>query len=790
MVAPLMFAFLQLRRRWRGWLVLGLLLGLFAGAVEAAAAGAYRTDSAYPRLLAWSNAPDGMVLSPPVASRTFASAQPRQLARLPQVIAAGVAMLYTVAEPSAIGLVAPEDGRIPGQLWFRKLLAGRLPDPAAPDEANVSFTVAQQFKVGVGDTLPLSLLTVSGPPRTVRLRIVGIEAAAAEFPPGTGTGTDTVWATPAFYRQHRGQPLDDWEASVLRLRHGVADWPSVQRAVERLAHGRVLQGFTMADTSAATERSIHLQAVALWLLAALLALIGLLVAGQLISRLTLLEADDYETAKALGMTRRQLVASAIGRALVLGIAAALAATILAVATSPLFPIGLARLAEPRPGIDVDGTVLALGFCATLAGVVACSVWPAWRSARGQAGLPAARRSTGLISALAAGLRPVSAATGLRLALQRGSGRTALPVLTTVATAAVGLAALTAALVFSESLDHLLSTPRLYGASWDVLVQSTGTDEGQGVTPAVPVVARDAAVAAWSDGYAGVPLRLGSGQVQAIALNPGRGGPLQPTLVRGRLPGPGEIALGVRTLANLHAHVGDTLRVALTGPQQQTVRVVGVVILPTLGDQLTLGTGASLTVDELKHLAPPTMGVPAYDTLVVRLRPGADQQAAVARLSAELAPRGAFAVSRFQTPNDLLNFGGVRAMPTLLGILLAILALATITHLLITSVRRRRRDLAVLRTIGFTRPQVRAAVAWQAVTLTVVALAIGMPLGVIGGRYAWLTFTRQIGVLPVLHVQPLAFTEFVLLALVLALAVSAPPGEAAARSTTARILRSE
>ncbi len=143
-----------------------------------------------------------------------------------------------------------------------------------------------------------------------------------------------------------------------------------------------------------------------------------------------------------------------------------------------------------------------------------------------------------------------------------------------------------------------------------------------------------------------------------------------------------------------------------------------------------------------------MGVPAYDTLVVRLRPGADPQAAVSRLSTELAARGAFAVARFQTPDDLLNIGGVRAMPTLLGILLGVLALATITRLLITSARRRRRrDLAVLRTIGFTRRQVRATVAWQAVTLTVVALVIGI-------------------------------------------AVSALPGEVAARSTTAKILRSE
>ena len=791
MAAPLMFLLIQLRGRWRGWLALSLLVGLFAGAVDTAAAGAQRTGSAYPRLLAWSNAPDAMVLSPPVASRTFAMAQPQQIARLPQVTGMAIAMTYSVANPAAIGLVAPEDNRIPGQMWFRKLLGGRLPDPARADEADVSFTVAQQFRLGVGDTLSLTLLAQSGPAQTVRLRIVGVDAAAAEFPPGTGTGTDFVWATPAFYRQHRGQALDEWEAAVVRLRHGAADWPSVQREVEQLAHGRVLQGFTMADTSAATVRSIHLQVVALWLLAALLALIGLLVAGQLITRLTFLEAGDYETVRALGMTRWQLFASAIGRAAILGIAAALVATVVAVAMSPLFPIGLAHFAEPRPGINADVAVLGLGFGATLAGVIACSAWPAWRSVRrGPDTHTAARPRTGLVFALASGLRPVSAATGLRFALQRGSGRTALPVLTTVVTAAVGVATLGAALVFSASMDHLLSTPRLYGASWDVLVQSAGTDQGQGVAPAVPVVARDPEIAAWAAGYSGVPLRLGSGQVQAIALNPGQGGTLQPTLVRGRLPQAGEIALGERTLADVHAHLGDTVRVALSGGPPQAVRVVGVVILPTLADQLMLGTGATVTVAELRHLLPPSVGVPAYDTLVVRLRPGTEPQAAVDRLSAELRPYGSFVATRFQMPTGLLNFGGVGAMPTLLGILLGVLGLATITHLLITSVRRRRRDLAVLRTIGFTRRQVRATVAWQAVTLTVVALAIGIPIGVISGRYAWLAFTRQIGVLPVLQVLPLAFTELVLAALILALTVSALPGEAAARTRAAGILRSE
>ena len=40
----------------------------------------------------------------------------------------------------------------------------------------------------------------------------------------------------------------------------------------------------------------------------------------------------------------------------MGIVAAGVAVIVAVALSPVFPIGLARIAEPDPGLDVDGTV--------------------------------------------------------------------------------------------------------------------------------------------------------------------------------------------------------------------------------------------------------------------------------------------------------------------------------------------------------------------------------------------------------------------------------------------------
>ena len=48
----------ELRARWRAWFGLALLLGLFGGAVIAAAAGARRTESAYPRFLRTQNASD------------------------------------------------------------------------------------------------------------------------------------------------------------------------------------------------------------------------------------------------------------------------------------------------------------------------------------------------------------------------------------------------------------------------------------------------------------------------------------------------------------------------------------------------------------------------------------------------------------------------------------------------------------------------------------------------------------------------------------------------------------
>ena len=173
----------ELRRRWRAWLALALIVGAFAGVVEAAAAGARRTDAAYPALLAWSYVPDVMLFSYPGQSGTFGQFSPAAAARLPQAVQSAVIASYQVATPAAADLVAPETGQVPGRFWRRRvLLAGRLPDPARPGEVNISFTLAQAAHLEVGDMLRTKLLTAAGTLEQFRFRIVGIDAAPAEFP--------------------------------------------------------------------------------------------------------------------------------------------------------------------------------------------------------------------------------------------------------------------------------------------------------------------------------------------------------------------------------------------------------------------------------------------------------------------------------------------------------------------------------------------------------------------------------------------------------------------------------
>ncbi len=290
--------------------------------------------------------------------------------------------------------------------------------------------------------------------------VVGIEAAPGEFPPQIqGTGDVQIHASPALLPvaadligiETGGNSIE------VRLRDGEAGVDAFiaslhLQAPDASAGTLVVQRALTASAS----RSMHTQATALRLLALLTGLAGIIVAAQLMARLTTVESDDQPVLSALGMTRRDRFRIGMARATVIGASAAVAATAVALAASGLFPSGLAGLAEPDRGIRIDPTVLALGGAGVLAAVVMVTLVPAGRAARramarvGRDRGPSSPSMAG--RALASLPAPLAMEIGVRMALEPGRGRSAVPVRSALAAATLA-GAVAATLVFRQPGQH-------------------------------------------------------------------------------------------------------------------------------------------------------------------------------------------------------------------------------------------------------------------------------------------------------------------------------------------------
>jgi ABC-type lipoprotein release transport system permease subunit len=129
-------------------------------------------------------------------------------------------------------------------------------------------------------------------------------------------------------------------------------------------------------------------------------------------------------------------------------------------------------------------------------------------------------------------------------------------------------------------------------------------------------------------------------------------------------------------------------------------------------------------------------------------------------------------------------------PDFLGGTLAAGAVVALALTLVASVRRRRRDLALLKALGFTRRQIAAAVAWQSSLAVLIGTVLGVPLGVALGRFLWDVFAHEIHVVPAPTVPTVSIALIAVGALVLANVVATLPARAAARTPTALVLRAE
>ena len=234
--------------------------------------------------------------------------------------------------------------------------------------------------------------------------------------------------------------------------------------------------------------------------------------------------------------------------------------------------------------------------------------------------------------------------------------------------------------------------------------------------------------------------LGLQRVDVLGLDQKQGPTVAPTVLEGRLPKrPNEMMLGTTTLEDAGLQMGD-IGVLRLGNTATGLRVVGRAVFPEFGDTGRLGNGVYLTYAGLKKLLPEAQ----QNIFLVRFQDGVDVGANVRHLRRALDPVPTRDTGR---PRELQELGDVTDLPTVLGALLAFLAAATLAHTLLSSVRRRRHELAVLEALGFVRRQVWFTLMWETTTLVSLALLIGLPLGALIGRFAWSVFAVDLGAVP-------------------------------------------
>jgi predicted lysophospholipase L1 biosynthesis ABC-type transport system permease subunit len=216
-----------------------------------------------------------------------------------------------------------------------------------------------------------------------------------------------------------------------------------------------------------------------------------------------------------------------------------------------------------------------------------------------------------------------------------------------------------------------------------------------------------------------------------------------------------------------------------------MRVVGQAVFPAVGDPIPVADGALLTAEGMQQVDDPDDDE-GYDVLAVTWGAPGARTRAVEQLPGQLGepPLGP------TLPVDVDRLTQIDRLPGLLAAFLGFLAVAALGFTLGSSVRRRTRDLALLKTLGSGRRTVRAAVAWQTAIWVVIGVAFGVPLGLIVGRVAWQAVAGGVGVADDISVPVVPVLLVLVTALVVLELVTAWPARVAARLRPAEALRTE
>jgi hypothetical protein len=770
--------------------LLGVLVGITAGVALAAFAGARRTDSALDRLRQATDAHDVTVFT---STGGYFDPDFTELSTRPEVEKLGVwRLLFGDIDGESGGvLFAYDEGRWMGEPESKLVVAGRMYDPASPTEVVVSESLLDEVPIGTKATFTAASIEQlaendNGPARgpAVELTVVGAIRTVNQF-----LFTDEIYVSPGYLGKY-GDDIASIPNADVQLRDPIGDVDDLRRDVaETIGPGVPL--FDLNTASRRVDTTLGVESSALMLLAGVIAIAGGLLVAQALGRSAAVIDDDAPSLMALGMTRRQVtIAGTRSHVIPMAVSAAVMLTT-AILASQIFPVGLGRRVDPDVGVHAYWGLLIAGVVVMELLIVGAVSWSVQRTASLRR-----RSSPATVPRLVSAVRrqaPVSVGLGTTMAFDSGLGARRLPVRPALIAAVVGIAGIVGSLTINRGIDETLAHPERAGVAWDIEVrQPAPLDPGQRF---------DGAWVSSVQQAAGPSFRMaqlsrstvtisGLGVLGMTASSPERGASADVglTLTSGRAPSvEGEVALGPDTSSTLDAGIGDTVVVDVLG---RSATVVGIALFPPeVHSGLTEGAWLSPTdFDDAMSLT--ITDETSIESWLALDGPRNATDRTVESINGVLASDGSGFAAPSDIPIELANLGEVRTLPVALAGFLAVLAIASLTHVLASTVRRRNRDFAVLRALGLNRRSLRLVLNAQSTSVALFGLLLGVPLGIIVGREGWRWVSAKV---PLEFVAPFDLSAVLISAPAALLVVNALaiwPGRQVARMRLADQLRTE
>lgn len=823
------------------YLTVVLLIGLVGGVGMASIAAARRTQSSYPTFMSGTN--PSTVTMAVYSNGDGGQAGPNLKSKIEKL--PGVHHVATVFSPPLVPLNAkgaPElntlgydiaAGSSDGMFTRQDILGISQGRPANQSKVNqivLTATAAQTFHVHVGSTLTLGFYLPSqqnlagfGTPKVkpteeFHTTVVGIGVLNTEV---VQDGVDKVYGF-TFITDAMVRKLSQFQPGYAPSLYGIQLDPDVtniakfeQELVNLVPRGFQDEFHVSSQVVSTTELAVKPESVALGGFGLIAALACLVLAAQAIFRFLQRGEEDRRVLRSLGATTRSTAAEGllgIGGAIVLG---SLLAALVDVALSPLAPLGPVRPVYGETGLSFDWTVLGVGFLVLVLLLFALALAQSIRGAPHRTRIRSREpHHSATVRILQNAGMSIAGVMGVHFALEPGRGRTSVPVRSVLVGTVMAVALVVSTITFASGLQTLVSHPALYGWNWSYALNPTGN-----VPPtALKLLGHDKDVAAYT-GYDYNNADVG-GLTMPILMTSTHARVFPPLLSGHEVDAGNQIVLGAASLAELHKRVGQTVIFSFASADDAPVYIpptklliVGTATLPAVGystfvaQHTSMGTGAILPLSIIppamaKSINGPDPNLNGPELVFVRMR--ADVSAAAGKanlkrltaatdkvLNADKNATGETVdVLSVVRPVQIVNYRSIGSTPIILAFGLALGAIVALSLTLTSSVRRRRRDLALLKTFGFTRRQLSAAVAWQATVDAIVGIVIGIPIGIILGRELWTLFARNINAVPDPTVPVLSVLLVGVGALIFTNLVAVLPGRNAARTSTAHVLRAE